>query len=363
MSLRVALIGCGEGAWAHVRGWLSLGGRVQIVGLADPDPKRRRALRDHFEQQHSGVRAVDNIREFDNYPELFADLRPDAVDILLPHSLHKDCILTACQHGAHWLCEKPLCINRAEAEQIHAVMSSAAVTGMCAHNQIFMPALAEAKRLLNDGALGQIYTIISQGGFIVGQPPPGSPPEINGSQEPVRPGSWRADPAQMGGGELIDAGYHPSYRLLYLAGERPVEVIAMTARHRVQHLKAEDTAVVFCRFPSGATGMVRTSWAMEIPAGHHPFHVIGEKGELFGGNRKLYFQPTHMQPAHIQFPEVDTFLLQIRHFVECLESGTQPIQIYTDGLAVVDLIFRAYDFLENHGTNPINHRGDFGGSS
>ena len=346
MSLRVALIGCGGAAWSHARGWLSLGGRAQIVALVDPDAGRRRALRAHIDRQRANGGSPDAIREFDTDAELYAEMQPDAVDILNPHSLHADCIVAACQQQVHWLCEKPLCVSRVQADQIRATMQDVSFVGMCAHNQIFMPTLAEAKRLLNDGALGRIYTIISQGGFLMGEAPLGAPPEITGERGPVAADSWRADLAQMGGGELIDTGYHPCYRLLYLAAERPSQVLAMTARHRVQEIQAEDSADLLCRFPSGATGIVHTSWAMEVPAGHHSFHVIGEKGEVYGGRRELFFQPNRMQPAHTQFPDVDTFVLQIRHFVQCIESGARPVQDYEDGLAVVDLILRAYEFVE-----------------
>jgi len=343
MSLRVGLVGCGAVAWAHARGWASLGGRVRFAGLADPDLHRRRSLREHLEHQRRGPGFNDSLREYDDYRELLADAKPDAVDILLPHHLHKDCLVAACQQHVHWLCEKPLCISRAEAEEIRAAMQASPVIGMCAHNEIFMPALLEAKRLLNEGYLGQVYTIISQGGFIMGQPTPGTIVRPD-APSPVAVGSWRADLAKMGGGELIDSGYHPCYRLLYLAGQSPDRVLALTARHRLTTLPAEDTAVVLCTFPSGATGLVRTSWAMEVPAGHQLFHVIGEKGELFGGSQELRFQPNRMQPAVLSFPDVDTFLLEVRHFVECVESGTPPIQTYEDGIAVLDLILRAYDF-------------------
>ena len=343
MALRVGLIGCGGAAWVHIRGWLSLGARVRFVGLADPDVTRRRNLHRHIEQHRSGPGVTDELAEFDDYHELLEKAKADAVDILLPHHLHKDCIVTACRRKAHWLCEKPLGLTYDDAEEIRGAMKSASVTGMCAHNQLFMPALVEAKRLLAEGHLGQIYTVISQGGFIMGQPAPGAVLPNGGPQSPIETGPWRTDPVKMGGGELIDSGYHPCYRLLYLAGEKPEGVVAVTARHRLTKLPAEDSALVVCRFPGGATGLVRTSWAMEVPAGHHPFHVIGENGELYGGSSELCFQPNRMQPARMQFPEVDTFMLQIRHFVDCVETGRKPVQTYEDGIAVLDLILRAYE--------------------
>lgn len=350
MALRVALIGCGGIAGAHVRGWLAVAGRADLAAVVDTNAANRRRVREQIERQRAAPLGGGNglIREYDDYNRLLTELRPDVVDICLPHHLHKDCIVAACRQRVHWLCEKPLCLNLAEAEEIRQAMREANVVGMCAHNQIFMPAFCEAKRLLNDGALGRIYTVLSQDCFVMGLPPPGVLPDTPGTS-PVAAGTWRADREKMGGGELIDTGYHPSYRLLYLAGETPADVFAITARHRLKDMEGEDTALALCRFPSGATGEVRTSWAMELPSGHSLFHVIGERGELYGSAERLFFQPNRMKPATLEFPAVDTFVAEIRHFVECLETGRKPVQTHADGIAVLEFISRAYEFARRQG--------------
>ena len=69
---------------------------------------------------------------------------------------------------------------------------------------------------------------------------------------------WRSDPAKMGGGEYIDTGYHPTYRLLFLAGQTP-EVTAMMGSYRAG-LGEEDTANVMMKFADGSLGHVFTSW-------------------------------------------------------------------------------------------------------
>jgi predicted dehydrogenase len=131
----------------------------------------------------------------------------DAVDICLPHHLHGPAIIDAAAAGKHIICEKPMCMSLKEADEIAAAVSKAGVTYMSAHNQLFMPVVQEAKRMIESGELGRIMWLRSQDCFRAGGDGP----------TPFK-GSWRANLKTQGGGELIDTGYHPSYRLLYLAG-------------------------------------------------------------------------------------------------------------------------------------------------
>src|SRR5262249_1725208 len=131
----------------------------------------------------------------------------DAVDICLPHHLHAPAILDAAAAGKHVLCEKPMCTNLADADRIAGAVKSAGITYMSAHNQLFMPVVQEAKRLIDEGAIGRVRLVRSQDCFLAG----------GGKSNPFA-GSWRAKLETQGGGELIDTGYHPTYRLLHLAG-------------------------------------------------------------------------------------------------------------------------------------------------
>ena len=80
---------------------------------------------------------------------MLAEADIDAVDICLPHHLHKDAIVAAARAGKHILCEKPLCLTPEEAAEVDAAVAEAGVTLMCAHNQLFLPAVAKAKELID----------------------------------------------------------------------------------------------------------------------------------------------------------------------------------------------------------------------
>ena len=333
MALRVGLIGCGGIARAHWNGFDANRERAELVALADVSAEGRAWFKQH----------VPDATEYDDFNKMMQTEKLDAVDICLPHHLHHPCIMTAIEQGLHWICEKPLCMTLDEAADIEKAMAGGKLIGMSAHNQAFFPSLLEARRLIDEGQIGEIYMVISEDCFIMGLPAPGALP---GAEPwcPVAPGNWRADLEQMGGGELIDTGYHPSYRLLFLAGGEPVRIAAVTGKYRNKHMKAEDTATVLIGFDNGITGLIRTSWAMETPYGHYPFHVIGSNGELFGTPNELHWKPARFsEPAVMKFDPVDTFTAEITHFVDCVEQGTEPLQSYKDGIRVLHVIRKSYE--------------------
>lgn len=252
----------------------------------------------------------------------------DAVDICLPHHLHGPAILDAAAAGKHILCEKPMCISLTEADAITAAVKKSGVTYMSAHNQLFMPVVKEAKRMIDTGELGRVMHIRSQDCFIAN----------DGKRSNW---GWRANFATQGGGELIDTGYHPSYRLIHLAESVVVDVHGTYGRFR-HDIDGEDTASVQVRFANGIIGEVFTSWAMNNPWGTHQIHVVGEKGQLFGSDNTLYFLPSHYsEPAKRDFAPVDTFEAELGHFADCLQQGKRPIHSVEEGRAVLELILKS----------------------
>jgi predicted dehydrogenase len=343
-TLKVGIVGSGWMGHVHSRAWRSNTPRAKVVAVADVSPERTRALASQF-----------GDHEVATYPDLatmLAEADLDAVDICLPHHLHTEAILTAARADKAILCEKPLCTTLDDAVAIRAALEECGVMHkfMAAHNQLFQPSLIEACRLLASGALGRTFVIrsieaVQNRGFSTGN----VPRELGGGESPW---DWRADPQRMGGGEVIDTGWHATYRLLALADDRPVEVTAMMDRFAIKQLTVEDTGVLLVRFASGAIGEIITSWAFSPVSGWH-FEVGAEHGSLAGSKMRLVHQ-LHGWPEPVEFTTFpadelpQNFASEITHFLDVVQQGARPQASFDHAARVLQLTLAAYTAAAEH---------------
>src|SRR5213076_2355522 len=109
-----------------------------------------------------------DVQVFLDYREMVTSPLIDAVDICLPHHLHKDAIVAAAGAGKHILCEKPLCLTLEEAEVVTDAVRESGVTLMCAHNQLFLPTVVAAREIVRSGKLGKVYAARTTDVFAIG---------------------------------------------------------------------------------------------------------------------------------------------------------------------------------------------------
>ncbi|MFN2200495.1 MAG: Gfo/Idh/MocA family protein, partial [Caldilineaceae bacterium] len=142
MTLKVGLIGCGGIMRPHVEGWKGISDRAEVVALAD------------VSEQAMAQRAAQlghDVKKYTDYRDLLADSEVDAVDIALPHFLHRDAIVDSAQAGKHLMTEKPLCLTLEEADDIAKAVKASGIVMMAAHNQLFFPAVLQAKQMVMNG--------------------------------------------------------------------------------------------------------------------------------------------------------------------------------------------------------------------
>jgi predicted dehydrogenase len=328
-ELRVGILGSGGISNVHANGWNAQAGKARISAFADVAVDRARAQ----SEKHTGGAA----KVYGSLDELLADAEIDVVDICLPHHLHTDAIIASAEAGKAVLCEKPLCTNLDDARRIKGTLDRTGAIFMAAHNQLFQPSLIEARRLIATGVMGTPYIFRSIETF---QHRSFNPFAIGGAAASGDLMGWRADLRQSGGGELLDTGYHSTYRLLSLANnDRPVEVTGFLSRFLMSHLPTEDTGQVVVRFASGAIGEIVTSWAFDVVGGRH-FEVMAENGALAGA-------PTYLQHHIYKWPEPQqraftptvSFTAEIAHFIDVVKNGA-------DNPATIDVAARALQLIK-----------------
>jgi predicted dehydrogenase len=331
--VKVGLIGGGKIADDHIRGYRRHAARIGVTAVADTQPDTLARRRDEL--------GVPASAAYADYATLIAEADIDAVDICLPHHLHRDAIVRAAGAGKHILCEKPLCLSAAEAREVNAAVRANGVTLMSAHNQLFMPAVAKAREVLDAGTIGRLYEVRSTDCFY-------------NDFDPATVG-WRGSAATSGGGELIDSGYHPTYLLLHLAGGRPVEATAMLSKHRLAFMEGEDSAQVLVCFDNGVVGQVVTSWAFDPAPVTERFSAVGELGSLHSGGEGTSLTVTMRDgPSETwTWDEADTYVEEIGHFADSLIHGTRPLHTEVEGIAVLGILLAAYEAAATRTIAPV----------
>ncbi|MFK0008741.1 Gfo/Idh/MocA family protein [Paenarthrobacter sp. NPDC090520] len=122
----------------------------------------------------------------------------DLIDICTPGNTHAEIAIAALEAGKHVLCEKPLANSVAEAEKMTVVAQAAAERGvlsMCGFSYRRTPALALAKRMVEEGRLGDIRHVRAQ--YLQDW--------LTDANAPL---TWRLDKAKSGSGSLGDIGAH-----------------------------------------------------------------------------------------------------------------------------------------------------------
>lgn len=141
-----------------------------------------------------------------SYEALVAMPEVDMVYVATPHTMHARNALLALRAGKPVLCEKPFAMNLREAEAVVALARSRGLFLMEAMWTRFMPALAEVRRIVDAGEIGEVALVQADFGFAATRDP-----------------GHRVNRRELGGGALLDLGIYPLSIAMALLG--PVESV------------------------------------------------------------------------------------------------------------------------------------------
>ncbi|MDQ0028739.1 Gfo/Idh/MocA family protein [Arthrobacter bambusae] len=141
----------------------------------------------------------------------------DLIDICTPGNTHTEIAIAALEAGKHVLCEKPLANSVEEAERMTEAAQAAAQRGvlsMCGFSYRRTPALALAKRMVDEGRLGDIRHVRAQ--YLQ-----------DWLSDENAPMTWRLDKSKSGSGSLGDIGAHSIDAAQWVTGQNIVGVSAL----------------------------------------------------------------------------------------------------------------------------------------
>ncbi len=197
-------------------------------------------------------------RVYGGYEELVADPEIDIVYIATPHPFHKDNAMLCLNAGKPVLCEKPFTINTAEARAVVDLAREKKLFLMEAMWTRFLPAIAQTRKWIAEGAIGEPRMIVADFGFRAGLNPEG-----------------RLFNLDLGGGALLDVGvYAVSMASMILGGDAPVEIKGSA---HIGETGVDEQSGMLVRYPEGKLAIlscaVRTSTPQEA-------RIFGTEGQI-----------------------------------------------------------------------------------
>lgn len=214
--------------------------------------------------------------------------RPDIglIDVSTPGDSHAAIAIEAAQNGKHIFCEKPLANTLAEARQMLQAVLNAGVVGMVNFNYRRVPAVQLAKKLIDEGRIGQIYhwrSVYLQDWIM----------------DPNFPLVWRLNKDAAGSGTLGDLGAHSIDLARMLVGEiesltgltntfikqRPILAettggLGAAGGAQMGEVTVDDAALFLARFENGAVGSFEVTRFANGRANYNSFEINGSKGSI-----------------------------------------------------------------------------------
>lgn len=367
-ELGIAMIGSGLMAKSHTMGYRN----VESVYGTTPFRPRFRVLADAKEDlARSGAESLGYEAWTVDWREAVTDPAVDVVDIVTPNFLHKEIALAAIAAGKHVYCEKPLAVTAVDAKEMYEAAEAAGVKTLVGFNYLRNPAIAEARRLIAGGALGDIWTFSGQ--FV-----------LDACTDPDVAFTWRFDRKLSGSGALGDLGAHIVSLAHVLVGpissvaglsrtfvtSRPEPIGAFgyssgadlqAPRHEVEN---DDATTFLIEFASGASGHIEASRVSTGRTWHQRVEVVGSKGALQFVQQDIHtlrlyltgdpverkgYREIELGPAHGDYGAFWPFAgvpigvhelktIEVHEWLDALSTGRRPDGDFYEGWQVCEVL-------------------------
>jgi predicted dehydrogenase len=302
-TLRVGMIGyrfmgkAHSNAWRQAPHFFPLQANVEMHTICGRDSRAVAEAR----VQLGWHRYSTDWEEVVNSPEI------DIIDINTPNDSHAEIAIAAARAGKHVLCEKPLAMNVKQCEDMLEAARKTRIVHMVCHNYRRIPAIVLARKMIEEGAIGEIYHYDARYAqdWIV---------------DPNFPLVWRLQKGISGSGTHGDINAHIIDLGRYLVGEfkevcgmmhtfikeRPVmdevgkgQGLTAKAARKMGKVTVDDAAMFIGRFHNGALANLEATRFALGRKNHIALEINGAKGSLYFDfedmNRLKFFDNTNEQ--------------------------------------------------------------------
>ena len=266
-KVRIAVIGTGQIGKAHIRTYMQIPD-AELVAVADlrEDEARRVA-------QENGIGSV-----YTDYHELLARDDIDSVDVCLHNRLHRPVTIDALRAGKNVYCEKPMSWTYQDAKAMYDTARSLGRMLQIQLRTLYTPNTRAAKRIIDEGYLGELYYAKSCHYRRRGRPFV----DGYGTQAFVNTDT-------SGGGAMLDMAVYHIGQMLYLLGNPEVVSVSGSTHQELANMypdrratsgyDVEELGVALVRLRGGITFFLEEAWAIHSDMPGQDY-VYGSKGGL-----------------------------------------------------------------------------------
>jgi predicted dehydrogenase len=285
-KLNVAMIGGGFMGKAHS---IAYAGMPMFFWPAPALPVRKTVVDVTEEMAKTAADRYGFESHSTDWRRVMEDPSIDIIDIVTPNDSHAEIAIAAAKAGKHIICEKPLARTAEESKRMLDAVREAGVKHMVAFNYRRTPAIALARKYIEEGSIGKILNF--RGTYLQ-----------DWSADPNSPLSWRFRKTVAGSGALGDIATHVIDMARYLVGdiaqvmatthtwikERPVQsggldklgAVKASGDVRKEAVDVDDEVSTLLRFDNGAVGSIeatRNAWGRN---NFITFEIHGEAGSI-----------------------------------------------------------------------------------
>ncbi|MDX9863919.1 MAG: Gfo/Idh/MocA family oxidoreductase [Anaerolineaceae bacterium] len=283
-------------------------------------------------RSHRSTLDDDEIARFPVETDLQKALahQPDGVIISNPTALHLDVAIPAAQAGCHILMEKPISHTMDDISALEKALKEGGSKMLVGFQFRFHPGLQQAKKLLDEGSIGDLISVRSHWGEYL--------PDWHPWEDYRQSYAGRKD---LGGG-VVRTLCHPLDYLRWLVGE--VESLwALTGNLGGLGINVEDVSEIGLQFDRGVLGSVHLDFCQRPP--RHTLEMIGNQGTITwdnadGGVRLYRAEKAAWEdfPAPEGFDRNDLFLAEMRNFINVIAGKEEPVCSFEDGVRAMEIV-------------------------
>lgn len=333
-KFRIGVVGCGVMTrYSHAPGLKNIENVAEVTAVCDLQPNRIEEF-----IQALDAKNANEIRRCTDYRDMVDVV--DCVLIITPHHLHYEQSMFFLQHDIHVFCEKPIANTEEHCLALTAEAKKRKLTFMCAYPIPYYRGVQKLKELLDSGKYGKIFQMSIW------------------TEQYTGPGVWEdryqwfSDAKKLGGGQLFSHGCHYIDWLLRFLGE-PIEGFHMGTNKCVEWLEREGTSNVCIKFENNVMAYHFGTWGARGTTHDYTIHVFTDKGFFDYDFVKdvLTYKSTEGPVNETRGIETWDFAktgdkrteLEIMHFLNCIETGKEPVTDGDSAIQSLRVIWRLYE--------------------